>query len=86
MMVGLGGLEPPASPLSGVRSNQLSYRPIFFAAAFFLCFVIFALSFSRVLMHTPLLAHKNASPKIKTLAKIFALLTPCFLISCIIAF
>ena len=26
-MVGLGGLEPPASPLSGVRSNQLSYRP-----------------------------------------------------------
>ena len=28
-MVGLGGLEPPASPLSGVRSNQLSYRPNF---------------------------------------------------------
>ena len=27
VMVGLGGLEPPASPLSGVRSNQLSYRP-----------------------------------------------------------
>ena len=26
-MVGLGGLEPPTSPLSGVRSNQLSYRP-----------------------------------------------------------
>jgi hypothetical protein len=26
-MVGQGGLEPPASPLSGVRSNQLSYRP-----------------------------------------------------------
>ena len=26
-VVGLGGLEPPASPLSGVRSNQLSYRP-----------------------------------------------------------
>ena len=25
--MGLGGLEPPASPLSGVRSNQLSYRP-----------------------------------------------------------
>ena len=25
--VGLGGLEPPTSPLSGVRSNQLSYRP-----------------------------------------------------------
>ena len=28
-MVGLGGLEPPASPLSGVRSNHLSYRPGF---------------------------------------------------------
>jgi hypothetical protein len=27
-MVGLGGLEPPTSPLSGVRSNHLSYRPI----------------------------------------------------------
>lgn len=27
VMVGLGGLEPPASPLSGVRSNHLSYRP-----------------------------------------------------------
>jgi hypothetical protein len=26
-VVGLGGLEPPTSPLSGVRSNHLSYRP-----------------------------------------------------------
>ena len=25
--VGLGGLEPPASSLSGMRSNHLSYRP-----------------------------------------------------------
>ena len=25
--VGPGGLEPPTSPLSGVRSNQLSYEP-----------------------------------------------------------
>ena len=25
--MGLGGLEPPTSPLSGVRSNQLSYKP-----------------------------------------------------------
>ena len=27
-VVGLSGLEPPTSPLSGVRSNHLSYRPI----------------------------------------------------------
>lgn len=26
-MVGLGGLEPPTSHLSGAHSNQLSYRP-----------------------------------------------------------
>ena len=26
-MVGLEGLEPSTSPLSGVRSNHLSYRP-----------------------------------------------------------
>ena len=26
-MVGLAGVEPATSPLSGVRSNQLSYRP-----------------------------------------------------------
>lgn len=28
-MVGLGRFELPTSPLSGVRSNQLSYRPGF---------------------------------------------------------
>ena len=28
-MVGLGGLEPPTSRLSGVRSSLLSYKPIF---------------------------------------------------------
>ena len=27
-LVGLGGLEPPTSRLSGVRSNHLSYKPI----------------------------------------------------------
>jgi hypothetical protein len=33
MMVGLGGFELPTSPLSGVRSNQLSYRPEAWIAA-----------------------------------------------------
>ena len=28
-VVGLSGLEPPTSRLSGVRSNRLSYKPIF---------------------------------------------------------
>ena len=28
-MVGLGGLEPPTSPLSGARSSHLSYRPAY---------------------------------------------------------
>ena len=27
-VVGLGRIELPTSPLSGVRSNQLSYRPV----------------------------------------------------------
>ncbi len=27
-LVGLGRLELPTSPLSGVRSNHLSYRPV----------------------------------------------------------
>ena len=32
-MVGLGGLEPPTSPLSGARSSHLSYRPFEIAVA-----------------------------------------------------
>ena len=33
VLVGRGGFEPPTSPLSGVRSNQLSYRPSMFCCA-----------------------------------------------------
>ena len=32
-MVGLPGLEPGTSVLSGLRSNHLSYRPIFMGLA-----------------------------------------------------
>ena len=32
VQVGLSGLEPPTSRLSGVRSNRLSYKPINFGA------------------------------------------------------
>ena len=34
-LVGLSGLEPPTSPLSGVRSNHLSYKPV---EVFYCCF------------------------------------------------
>ena len=33
-MVGLGGLEPPTSRLSGVRSGLLSYKPLSIPGAF----------------------------------------------------
>ena len=39
-VVGLGGVEPPTSPLSGVRSNLLSYRPLFGISARRACPVI----------------------------------------------
>lgn len=54
-LVGLGGLEPPTSPLSGVRSNQLIYRPIFtfLLRAFVLLYVACTRSFSHILMYAP---------------------------------
>ena len=34
-LMGLSGLEPPTSRLSGVRSNRLSYKPINLASTYF---------------------------------------------------
>ena len=36
-MVGTSGLEPPTSRLSGVRSNHLSYEPVFLLWSSVLC-------------------------------------------------
>ena len=41
-VVGLSGLEPPTSRLSGVRSNRLSYKP----SAFFILFFNLAATYS----------------------------------------
>ena len=38
-MVGLSGLEPPTSRLSGGRSNRLSYKPILVSARFLSLFM-----------------------------------------------
>ena len=35
IIVGLSGLEPPTSRLSGVRSNRLSYKPLLLLLYFF---------------------------------------------------
>ena len=68
-MVGLGGLEPPASPLSGVRSNQLSYRPNFLRRLFGLLFVVFVCSFGHILLYVLSLTLFDSSIKSKILAK-----------------
>ena len=53
-MVGLGGLEPPTSRLSGVRSNQLSYKPLSltFYIALLLAGYVYAGSPRRVVLKT----------------------------------
>ena len=38
-LVGLGGIEPPTSPLSGVRSSHLSYGPMPFTKLWVLALV-----------------------------------------------
>ena len=56
-MVGLGRLELPTSPLSGVRSNQLSYKPItcfcflpYAAPLFVVCSVTYSCMLLRALL------------------------------------
>ena len=73
ILVGLGGLEPPTSRLSGVRSNHLSYRPM-------KCFAYFARYFVAAVsldarIHLVLLAPRSPARRVshqKSLAsKIF---------------
>gem|GEM_PF-4398915 len=48
--VGLGGLEPPTSALSGQRSNRLSYRP---AKSYFIKITLVASSYHREAPRSP---------------------------------
>ena len=53
--MGLNGLEPSTSRLSGVRSNQLSYKPISFLLTLDKHFNLFKVKFgagSHLLSHT----------------------------------
>ena len=52
-MVDLGGLEPPASRLSGVRSNHLRYRPIKLHSAEALVFLRKEVIQPQVLLRLP---------------------------------
>lgn len=61
-VVGLGGLEPPTSRLSGARSSQLSYRPRELPRRFFLQRPSFSKSWCRVAAHS-VLQNQTASPK-----------------------
>ena len=66
-MVGLGRLELPTSPLSGVRSNQLSYKP-FLLLLFALCFALVFHSLGYVLPVHALARSKVGSPRTKIIA------------------
>ena len=51
LLVGLSGLEPPTSRLSGVRSNRLSYRPIGSMLDSYLSFPHFYIQYSYFNVH-----------------------------------
>ena len=58
MLVGLSGLEPPTSRLSGARSNLLSYKPILGAIQIpsVACGLVSAGGDDGIRTHDPLLA------------------------------
>ena len=66
-MVGLGRLELPTSPLSGVRSNQLSYKP-FLLLLFALCCVFVCHSLGYVLLVHALARSKVGLPRTNIIA------------------
>ena len=51
--MGLSGLEPPTSRLSGVRSNRLSYKPLSFRAGYSLFLILFSNSGGHLLSRVP---------------------------------
>ena len=55
ILVGLSGLEPPTSRLSGVRSNRLSYRPMLGCIVPRQTFVYLKQGFSLGSLSTPVL-------------------------------
>ena len=57
-LVGLDGLEPSTSRLSGVRSSHLSYRPVFLR--------YFSSSISLLLLSSPLAVLSNRSAGFRT--------------------
>ena len=52
--MGLSGLEPPTSRLSGVRSNQLSYKPTLYVLAVSVFLIISTLEMLRISRGTDL--------------------------------
>lgn len=58
--MGLGGLEPPTPRLSSVCSNQLSYKPLFTFAFFFLAALRLSLAILMYQSYTPVA--RSAAP------------------------